>query len=262
MPQHPLVKTLAEDPQVSRITLPVFDGIAKRSRGRDLAAGYARGWGLEFGDLRDQVGNDPLYQSACALAQHRTLVAETKRMNIYLILRFGFTHLPPGHIVEFGTYRGGNAIFMAKVCQELHPGVRVYALDTFEGMPPTDPTHDAHGPGDFKDAGYPELATAVKDFGLDNLVLVRGRFEDTAEAALKEMSSVRLAHIDCDIYSAVAYSYRASKPYMVDGGYWVFDDPLYSSCIGAMEAVEEHVIQADGKFAEQTFPHLVYRSRR
>jgi hypothetical protein len=75
------------------------------------------------------------------------------------------------------------------------------------------------------------------------------------------MRSVRLAHIDCDIYSAVTYSYRVSKPYMVDGGYWVFDDPLHSSCIGAMEAVAEHVIQADGRFAEQAFPHLVYRSR-
>ena len=61
-------------------------------------------------------------------------------------------------------------------------------------------------------------------------------------------------------YSAVAYSYDVTKPYMVDGGYWVFDDALYSSCIGAMEAIEEVVIQRDGRFAEQSWPHLVYRN--
>ncbi|MGC8908947.1 MAG: hypothetical protein ACP5M0_16110 [Desulfomonilaceae bacterium] len=39
----------------------------------------------------------------------------------------------------------------------------------------------------------------------------------------------------------------------------IFDDPLYGSCLGAFEAVEELVIRNDGLHAEQAFPHLVYR---
>jgi hypothetical protein len=181
-------------------------------------------------------------------------------MNIYLTLRYGLNGLAPGHVIEFGSYRGGNAMFMAHVCRVLHPGMMVYALDTYDGMPTTDPTRDAHKPGDFKDVGYEGLVQAIKDRGLDNLVLVRGRFEDTAEALLKEVGPMRVVHVDCDIYSAVAYSYIVSKPYMVEGGYWIFDDALYASCIGAMEAVEEHVIQADRRYAEQAYPHLVYRN--
>jgi hypothetical protein len=163
-------------------------------------------------------------------------------------------------VVEFGAYRGGNALFMAAVCRELHPGMRVYAFDTFEGMPATDPSRDAHRAGDFRDAGYEDLVEAIRKEGIDNLELVRGLFEDTAEEKLKEIGSVRLNHVDCDIYSAVRYSYDVTRPHMVEGGYWAFDDALYSSCIGAMEAVEETLIQRDGRFAEQVYPHLVYRN--
>ncbi|MDK1389459.1 TylF/MycF/NovP-related O-methyltransferase [Sinorhizobium sp. 8-89] len=242
------------------VVLPEFGEAPERSRGRNVRAGYQRGRGLRSGDLVSQLHQDKLYNKAMKLARKRTIVAEPKRLNLYLILRFGFEGLAPGHIVEFGSYRGGNALFMAAVCRELHPGMQVYAFDTFEGMPATDPQRDAHRAGDFKDAGYEELLQLIEKEKIDNLHLVRGLFEDTAEAALKAISSVRLNHIDCDIYSAVKYSYNVSEKYMVDGGYWVFDDPLCSGCIGAMEAVEETLIQRDGRFAEQVYPHLVYRN--
>lgn len=243
----------------SSITLPPFAEAAERQRGRNIRAGYQRGWGLQFGDLREQVLRDELYRHAIDRATGRTVVAEANRMNIYLILRFGLDALPPGHILEFGAYRGGNAIFMAEVCRELHPGTKVFALDTFEGMPPVDSSRDAHRSGDFSDTGFAELAETIDKLGLDNLELVRGTFESTASGLLAETGAARLVHVDCDIYSAVRYSYDVTQPYVVEGGYWVFDDALYSSCIGAMEAIEETVIRRDGRFSEQAWPHLVYR---
>lgn len=242
------------------IKLPAFDEASERLRGRNIRAGYQRGWGLQFGDLHGQVLKDELYQHAFSRAKTRTVVAEWNRMNLYLILRFGMTGLEPGHILEFGAYRGGNAIFMAEVCKVLHPGVKVYAFDTFAGMPPVDTSRDAHRSGDFADAGYEELQALIQKYGLKNLELVRGTFEQTAVPALEKIKRVGLVHVDCDIYSAVVYSYDVTKPYMVEGGYWAFDDALYSSCIGAMEAIEEVVIQRDGRFAEQSWPHLVYRN--
>jgi hypothetical protein len=248
------------EPNLSTISLAPFLEASERLRGRNVRAGYQRGWGLQFGGLREQVLKDELYRHAFDRAQSRTMVAEANRMNLYLILKFGFAGLAPGHVVEFGAYRGGNAIFMAEVCKALHPGTKVYAFDTFEGMPPVDTSRDAHRSGDFSDTGLDELRNVIAKYQLDNLELVRGTFEETAETALPRIGTVRLAHVDCDIYSAVAYSYDVTKPYMVEGGYWVFDDALFSSCIGAMEAVEEVVIQRDGRFAEQSWPHLVYRN--
>jgi len=242
------------------IVLPPFKEASTLLRGRNVRAGYQRGWGLQFGDLHGQILKDELYKHAFDRAKTRTVVSEWNRMNIYLILRYGFEGLAPGHILEFGAYKGGNAIFMAEVCKVLHPGMRVYAFDTFAGMPPVDITRDAHRSGDFADTGYEELQDVIAKLGLGNLELVRGTFEETSAAALSKICSVRFVHVDCDIYSAVAHSYGVTGPYLVEGGYWVFDDALYSSCIGAMEAIEEVVVQRDGRFAEQSWPHLVYRN--
>ena len=46
---------------------------------------------------------------------------------------------------------------------------------------------------------------------------------------------------------------------MVPEGYIVFDDPLHGSCLGAMQAIEETLLHEDRLFAEQMYPHPVYR---
>ena len=74
------------------------------------------------------------------------------------------------------------------------------------------------------------------------------------------MGQIALAHIDCDVYDSVAYTYKEIKPYLINGGYLIYDDPLVPTCIGAFEAIEEFLIRKDGLHAEQIFPHLVFRS--
>jgi hypothetical protein len=46
---------------------------------------------------------------------------------------------------------------------------------------------------------------------------------------------------------------------MVSGGYWVFDDPMVSDCLGAAEAMEDLLIRRDGLNSEQVFSHYVFR---
>jgi Macrocin-O-methyltransferase (TylF) len=227
--------------------------------GRNISHGYARGWGLQFSDLREQVRQDPLYREAMALAKRRTIVAEDNRMNVFLIMKYFLSNVPFGHIVEFGSYKGGQAIFMSHVAKRVLPGVKVYAFDTFRGMPATDSSIDAHNAGDFSDVDIDELRAFCREHELDNLELVQGLFEDTAPALLPRIESVSLAHIDCDIKSACVFSYDVVKPYMVTGGYYVFDDATTSSCLGATEAVEEVLIQRDHLYSEQIFPHFVFR---
>jgi hypothetical protein len=136
----------------------------------------------------------------------------------------------------------------------------VFAFDTFSGIPYADEAADQHAAGDFNDVDFEELASFVAEAQLSNLHLIRGRFEDTAPATLKGIPAIRLCHVDCDVREAVAFSYDAAKPKMVNGGYIVFDDALYSTCLGAMEAVESLVIQRDGLNSEQVYPHFVFRS--
>lgn len=237
--------------------LNISEGFRK---GRNVFEGYQRGWGLQYGDLRKNVLDDPLYQEAFAVASDRTIMSEENRMNIFLLLRFFVDKIPFGHVIEYGSYRGGNVIFMAKVIKELYPGMKVFALDSFEGMPITDKTIDAHNLGDFDDSNIEILQDRVAELRLDNLELVKGLFENTSDATLAQAGKIALAHIDCDIASAVRCSYESVKPFMVEGGYVIFDDATVSSCIGATEVVEDLLIRRDGLNSEQIWPHFVFRA--
>ncbi len=227
---------------------------------RNVYEGYQRGWGLQFGGLKEKILQDTLYQEAFAVACGRTIMSEENRMNIYLLLRFFLGNIPFGHIVEYGSYRGGSAIFMAYVAKNLYPDMKVYALDSFEGMPQTDKNVDAHNAGDFADVDIESLQARVDELKLDNLILVKGLFENTHNDVMRSAGKISLAHIDCDIAPAVKYAYEGVRPFMVNGGYMVFDDATVSSCIGATEVVEDLLIRRDGFNSEQIWPHFVFRA--
>ncbi|HYE48351.1 MAG TPA: TylF/MycF/NovP-related O-methyltransferase [Azospirillaceae bacterium] len=233
-------------------------GTAPR-KGRVVRDGYARGWGIQHGGLEKTVRGDPDYRAAVLAAGPHSLLDDTKLMNLYLLIRFYLPRLERGDIVEFGSYRGGSAMFMAMLCKRYLPGVRVWGLDTFEGMPATDHDLDAHRRGSLAETSLERVQAAAAGLGLDNLTFVKGLFEDTAEGVLEKAGRVALAHIDCDIAGAVAYSWDTVKPRMVPGGYVIFDDATDSSCIGATEVVEDLVIRRDGLCSEQVWPHFVFR---
>jgi hypothetical protein len=241
--------------------LPNFPALDTRLRyGRSIKDGYTRGWGLQFGKLRDEIRADPVYQRAVKLTRGRSVVSEDNRFNLFLLCRFYLAGLGAGHIVEFGAYRGGNALFLASIAAQVLPGVKVYALDTYAGIPEADTAIDAHSAGDFGDVDLDELVKFAAGHSLENIEFVRGRFEDTALPLLNRIERVALAHIDSDTYSSVAYAYDTVRGFMVPGGYLVFDDATVSSCLGATEAVERLLIQRDGLNSEQIWPHYVFRA--
>jgi hypothetical protein len=251
---------LREVEMAFNLFVPPVGGSYATRKSRSVRDGYARGWGLQCGQFRESIREDPLYQEACRLAVGRSVVSEDNRMNLFLILKYFLPFIPFGHIIEFGSYKGGNALFMAYVIDRLYPGRRVIALDTFSGMPQTESAIDAHSAGDFQDVDLDELREFVAQQGMTNLQCIKGLFQETAPTVLADLGTIVLAHIDCDIYSAVAYSYDLVKQYMVPGGYLIFDDATTSSCLGATEAVEELVIRQDGLHSEQIFPQFVFRA--
>ena len=226
--------------------------------GRNITAGYTRGWGLQYDIISAFVAQDPIFIESRELSQSRGIVSIARLMNLFLILKYGMTDLA-GDIIEFGAYQGGSSIFMANVARRLGFTGKIYALDTFQGMPLTHETLDIHRRGDFGDASFEDLINYRDKVGLVNLVPIKGLFQETASAILQQAQKIILAHIDCDIYEAVSYATSAVQPYMHPvGGYLVFDDALQSSCLGALQAVEE-MIQRDKLRAEQAWPHFIYR---
>jgi hypothetical protein len=231
-----------------------------QSRGRNLHDGYRRGVGLQFGSVSEKILRDADFQEARDLAGRRTILGEANLCNLFLIIKFYLPHLPSGQIVEFGSYRGGSAIFMAALARKFLPGCRVFGFDTFSGMPPTDQRVDYHRMGSFADVDLSELRYYIDKISLaENLEYIQGDFADTVAPTLRNVGSISLAHIDCDIRSAIECAYDAAKPYMVSGGYWILDDPMVSDCLGAAEAMEDLLIRRDGLNSEQVYPHYVFR---
>lgn len=226
-------------------------------KGRCPHDGYIRGIGLDRKSTKNYILADPDYVDAIKLAFGRTVVLQERRMNLFLLIKYFMPELPPGDIIEFGSYKGGNAIFMAKLAEKFLPNTKVFALDTFDGMPEADAALDIHKKKDFCDVDFNELQQHIANCKLNNLVLVKGLFSETFPSLKTQNFS--LAHIDCDIYESMKYSYNAIRNRMTNGGYIVFDDATAPTCIGATQAVEELVIQRDGLFSEQIFPHFVFR---
>ncbi len=126
-------------------------------------------------------------------------------------------------------------------------------------MPPSESTLNFHHSKDFEHVSFQELLEYKEKCGLTNLVLIKGRFEETALPLLQKSKKIVLAHIDCDLYEGTRYAIDVTLPHFhPEGGYLVFDDALQSTCLGALQAVEE-MIQEHHLRAEQSFPHLVYR---
>jgi len=230
-------------------------------QGRNIRGGHLRGAGLEYGGLVDLLRADPMFQEAIRLSHPlASLVPENKLQNLLLIIRY-YLDGSEGDLIEFGSYKGGSAVFMGSVLKQLGRRTRLYALDSYSGMPETDAVRDLHHKGEFVDTSFDRLRNYINENSLGDVVIpVKGLFEETFPRVSADIQSIALAHIDCDIYSAVKYSIRAIKPRLHrGGGYIVFDDPLHGTCLGAMQAIEEDLYHEERLSAEQTSPHLVFR---
>ena len=244
---------------MKQIVLPEIGTPPGVARGRSPRDGYQRGWGLMHTSLAQDIADHPLYRAGSEASGGWSLMVEAKRMNLFLLMARFFEPLDGRDVIEFGSYRGGNALFMASVMKALHPKATVYACDTYAGMPATDAARDLHGAGDFSEASYEALSRRRDKLKLKNLEIVKGLFQDTFPAIARNAPRFALAHIDCDIYSGVKYAQDAVWPHMAAGGYVVYDDADAPSCIGATEAVEELVMERR-LHSEQVWPHWVFRA--
>ena len=229
------------------------EGIKNR---RDIEAGYIRGSGIEFGYFTQVILDDPDWIAAIKATRGRSIVTVEKLMNLFLIVKY--SEIREANIIEYGSFQGGGALFLAALAKRLRTDCKVFALDTFEGMPGTHEELDRHRAGGFSDVDLQGFEQAREEEGLDNLIILRGLFQDTVGLIAPEDRRFFLSHVDCDVYNSAVFSIEFSKRHAVPGSYNTLDDPLASDCIGAMQAAEERLVQ-QGLFVEQVYPHFVYR---
>lgn len=139
----------------------------------------------------------------------------------------------PGDMAEFGCFEGGITMQLAEL------GRRVWAWDTFEGMPDDDYIEawdNSDPPGKWKPGNDP--LQQFKDSGFD-IVPVVGKFSETIPRIELEYPDLRFSfvHVDCDHYHAYRRVLAYLTSHMSPGGVVKLDD--YGCCKGAQIATDE-----------------------
>lgn len=126
----------------------------------------------------------------------------------------------PGNIVEFGSYRGWSTrvirdeLWRAKLWDRRQWGKRIYACDSFQGLPEA-----------YEHLPAGTFATTVPR--LRGVRIVEGFFGQSLTPTLAaEVGQVSLAHIDADLYSSTVTVLEWLRPLLVPGSLLLFDEFL------------------------------------
>jgi hypothetical protein len=150
----------------------------------------------------------------------------------------------PGDLVETGVWRGGATILMRGVLKAYGDETRrVWACDSFEGLPKPDPQKYPADRGlDF--TMFEELAVPLEQvqsnfarYGLldDRVVFVKGWFKDTLPTA--EVKAISVLRLDGDLYESTRDALSALYDKLSVGGYVIVDD--YNDIAACKAAVQD-----------------------
>jgi len=167
-----------------------------------------------------------------------------------------------GDFVECGVWKGGNLILFKKMIEKLNiKNKKIYGFDTFEGMP--EPTDDDRAADGFlgglkaeyymrvqkKDINvdnihnYAPIEMVEKNFinntnDKDNLLLIKGKVEDTLKILSNIPEKISILRLDTDWYESTKFELEVLYPRLVKNGVLIIDD--YGEWSGSRKATNEY----------------------
>lgn len=164
-----------------------------------------------------------------------TLLSTERLFSLYVRAKGICQRDLPGNIVECGTYKGGAAALLASVVKRhsLRPR-KVYAFDTFQGMPEpaevdrhngTPANETAFGAGTLKAPIAEYLTVICERLEVTGIVEpVPGLFAHTLSARKEEIGEIALLHADADWYASTMEIFSNLYDAVVSGGVVQIDD--------------------------------------
>ncbi|MHC1699685.1 MAG: TylF/MycF/NovP-related O-methyltransferase [Humidesulfovibrio sp.] len=151
----------------------------------------------------------------------------------------------PGHIAEFGSWRGSTLLFMAKLLRlfDPHGSKQVHAFDSFTGLETfSDKDCPAEGNRGAYRGDYAELLELVELYGLaDDVVIHKGLVAETLAPLLEreQALSFSMVYLDLDLYEPTLHAMLRMHPRLSQGGMFVLDEWNHESYPGEGVAVRE-----------------------
>tara|TARA_Y100000590_G_scaffold6631_1_gene8613 strand:+ start:15703 stop:16476 length:774 start_codon:yes stop_codon:yes gene_type:complete len=164
-------------------------------------------------------------------------------------------HNIEGDFAECGVWKGGNLILFKIICDKFNLTPRIYAFDTFEGMP-----EPGEKDFDLKDINAKQIYDKYKNKDIkwcystleevkSNIIsfnkkyieafnFIKGKVEDTLIDERNLPNKISLLRLDTDFYESTKKELEVLFPRLVSGGVLIIDD--YGHWKGAKKAVDEY----------------------
>lgn len=155
---------------------------------------------------------------------------EEKRKGLLKIIDMRISGLE-GDIVECGCYRGGGTIMIAEIIKEKGLAKHIYAFDSFAGLP--DPSEKdkmrngniCYSKGILNDTSLRLVEAKAKYFKVNKIIsFIKGYFQDTIPATIRQNQKISVLIIDPDQYEGTKFCLEFFYMKMVKGGIVIVDD--------------------------------------
>lgn len=162
-----------------------------------------------------------------------------------------------GDFIETGIWRGGTCIVAKAVYEDLGANKKIFAADSFEGLPKPnaekypDDKGDTHYLDDMMKVSLEAVKENFKKFDLldDQVIFLKGWFKDTLPKAL--IGKISILRLDGDMYESTIDVLENVYHKLSIGGYCIIDDYHHKGCRMAIydfryrNGITEHIIKID-----------------
>jgi hypothetical protein len=175
-----------------------------------------------------------------------------------------------GDVVECGCNRCGTSVIMANYLRSRGVGKTIYACDTFDGFSPEELERERQlGRADVSQSAFtsPGQYEYVKEklFNLgvdDQVVPVKGLFQDTFPHWLGTWRKLSFVLVDCDLEESMLFCARSLWPLLAPGGVMAFDDYTSEQFKGSRIAIDRFVGEAPTGLASHELMRRIYFLRK
>lgn len=155
----------------------------------------------------------------------------------------------PGHVAEFGSWRGANVLFLAKLLRiwDPHGSKQVFCFDTFDGLRSFAAQDGSAVQFEGAYTGSLDVLHAVIQLYemQDDIVIQQGLIEDTLPRVLDARPELTFSFVYCDtdLYASTSTILRSVDPRLAKGGIIACDEWNDAAFPGEGTAVNEFLQQ-------------------
>lgn len=170
-----------------------------------------------------------------------TMIGRMRLDNFHMALDSARIDKIPGDVIETGVWRGGASIFARGFCKIYNQERITWVADSFEGLPPPNPTKYPADKGSMFHAepilkvSLEQVKENFNSYGLldDKVMFLKGWFKDTLPAApIEKLAVLRL---DGDMYESTIQVLDALYDKVSPRGFIIIDDYWLPACKKAVD---------------------------